>query len=447
MNAKLFVTSISGDQVLSEKRDAVFEPDTYGQELNIVNLYPQMQYQQISGFGGAITAAVCSTLENMPKEKAQEIINAYFGPDGIGYRAIRTHIDSCDFSQAPYCAITDASDEELTTFSLDYDEKHMIPWIKAACQAAGEDLPVMLSPWSPPAFMKTNGSRTGGGHLKKEYYPVWARYLCRYIQAYRRLGIQVTSMTVQNEPNAAQAWDSCLFTSDEEREFLSNYLYPSLQSAGLGDIEIYIWDHNKERLFDRAAEVIDPVTNSMIAGLAFHWYTGDHFDALRIVREAFPDKKLVFSEGCIEYSRFDKNQLANAEMYAHDMIGNLAAGMNLFLDWNICLDENGGPNYVGNYCEAPIICNTREGRLEYKLSFHYISHFSKHIRPSAHRIATTNFSSLLETVAFKNPDDTLAVVLLNRTEKKIPVVLRLNGNLCRMELAGGSIATAIIESL
>ena len=172
----------------------------------------------------------------------------------------------------------------------------------------------------------------------------------------------------------------------------------------MSDIQIYIWDHNKERMVDRACKVIDDSTADMVSGIAFHWYSGDHFDAVRIVSELFPDKHLVFSEGCIEYSRFDTNQLRNAQMYGHDMIGNFAAGMDGFIDWNICLNEHGGPNYVGNYCEAPIICDTENKVLYDKLSFHYISHFSSYIQPKARHIATTIYSNEIEQVAFSNPD-------------------------------------------
>ena len=446
MKAALYTTAFDGQTPTFRESSVKFRPDEGGRELGLVNLYPDMQYQEISFFGGAITDAVGATLERLPRERAQEVIDAYFGPKGIGYRAIRTHIDSCDFATDQYAAVTDPEDHSLRTFSLSRDEQRIIPWIKAAYAAAGEALPVMLSPWSPPAFMKTNSSRSGGGRLKKEYYPLWARYLCRYIKEYRARGINVTALSVQNEPNATQTWDSCLYTPEEEREFLAEHLYPRLRRAGLGDVEVYVWDHNKERLFDRALAEIDRQTDHMIAGLAFHWYSGDHFDALRLVREKFPKKKLMFSEGCIEYSRFDKNQLANAQMYAHDMLGNLNAGMNAFLDWNIALDEEGGPNHVGNFCEAPIICDTGTGEVEYKLSFYYISHFSRFVRPGARRVATTNFSDRLEVAAFRNPDDTLAVVFLNRTGETYSVALRLDGHILPIELEGNSIATAVIQT-
>lgn len=445
MKATLYQTLYTEDEAHTSQASLAFRPDEGGRELGLVNLYPDIQYQEIAFFGGAITDAVGATLEQLPRERAREVIDAYFGPKGIGYRAIRTHIDSCDFSTDQYAAVSDPADTTLQSFSIKRDEQRILPWIRAAYDSAGEALPVMLSPWSPPAFMKTNGCRSGGGRLKKECYTLWARYLCRYIKEYRDRGINVTALSVQNEPNATQTWDSCLYTPEEEREFLAGHLYPQLHRAGLGDVAVYIWDHNKERLFDRASAEIDQHTDPMIAGLAFHWYSGDHFDALRLVREKFPQKKLMFSEGCIEYSRFDKNQLANAQMYAHDMLGNLNAGMNAFLDWNIALNEEGGPNHVGNFCEAPVICDTRTGTVEYKLSFYYISHFSRFVCPGAKRVATTNFSDRLEVAAFRNPDDTLAVVFLNRTEEKYSVALRLDGHILPIELNGNAIATAIIQ--
>lgn len=446
MKATQYTTMFNGKKAMTARK--MLEPclDDGKQEKYLINLYPEVHYQTVSFFGGAITDAVGATLEQLPEAQAQQIIDAYFGSEGLGYRAIRTHIDSCDFSTNQYSAVVDPVDSEFLTFSIERDKKRIIPWIKRAYSAAGRDLPVMLSPWSPLAFMKTNGSRSGGGRLRKEYYPLWAKYLCRYISEYRDSGIRVEALSIQNEPNATQTWDSCLFTAEEEKEFLSEYLYPQLCQAGLRDLDIYIWDHNKERLFDRARAEIDSDTDHMIAGLAFHWYSGDHFDALRLVREHYPEKKLIFSEGCIEYSIFDKNQLVNAQMYAHDMLGNFNAGMNSFLDWNIALDENGGPNYVGNYCEAPVICDTKTGEIEFKLSFDYIGHFSRFIRPGACRIATTNFSDRLEVGAFKNPDGKLAIILLNRTLEAFSLFIRLEGMLLPVKLDGNTISTVMIQT-
>jgi glucosylceramidase len=182
----------------------------------------------------------------------------------------------------------------------------------------------------------------------------------------------------------------------------------------------------------------------MVDGVAFHWYSGDHFEAITLTHEAFPEKELIFTEGCVEYSRFSADQLKNAQMYAHDIMGNLNAGMTGFIDWNIFLDEKGGPNHVGNYCDAPIMVNTQTGELMVKLSYDYIGHFSKYIEPGAKRIGLSKYSSELEVTAFKNPKGSLVLVALNRTYKKMPVVIRVNSELIEFELPESSIATALL---
>ena len=441
------VTTFEKDGRLAEyTAELASVPDEQGQELHLVNLYPQVRYQTFLGFGGAITEAVGLVLQALPPETARQVLNSYYGPSGIGYSLVRTHLDSCDFSRENYCAIED-EDTDFSTFSLRHDERNIIPYILMAEELAGKKLPLMLSPWSPPAFMKTNGSRNGGGKLRLEYADLWARYICKYIHEYRRRGVQVTRLSIQNEPNAAQTWDSCLYSAQEERDFLIKHLHPTLVENGLGDLEVFVWDHNKERMFERTAQCITTETDRMVAGVAFHWYSGDHFDAVRLVRECFPNKLLMFSEGCIEYSRFDKTQaLKNAQMYAHDMIGNLNAGMNLFIDWNIALNEEGGPNHVGNFCEAPVICDTRTGQINYKPSFYYIAHFSRHIKEHARRIATTCYSEKMEVTAFENPDSTIAVILLNRTTEKLPATLRLEGELFYVPCPPCSISTIVIKS-
>lgn len=446
MPATIVTTLFSDGTARETTEEASFRPDRDDREKDLINLYPEVAYQQIDAFGGAITEAVGVTLRKMKPELARKVVDAYFGKDGIGYKIIRTHLDSCDFSLRNYSAVEKPDDPDFSTFSLAHDEENIIPFIRMAYRAAGEDLPVMLSPWSPPAFMKTNRSRNGGGKLRRDCYSAWADYLCRYIREYRARGINVKLLSVQNEPNATQTWDSCRYSAGEERDFIRNALAPALSRAGLGDIELYIWDHNKERVFERAREVITPETDSAVRGVAFHWYSGDHFEALRMVRERFPDKKLLFSEGCIEYNRSGRDaQLKNAQMYAHDMIGNLNAGMNTFVDWNIVLDENGGPNHAGNFCDAPMIFRTAEQRLDVNLSFRYIRHFSGYIRPGARRIGFSRYTDRLEVTAFQNPDRTVAVVLLNRSNGDLPAVLRLDGRLLELSAARDSISTVLIR--
>jgi glucosylceramidase len=444
MSLKLITTTYENDikNTFESKKEFVADK---GVEMKVVNIYPEMEYQTFDGFGGAITEAAGHTFSLMSDDNQMRILEAYFGENGIRYNLVRTHIDSCDFSVGQYAAISDPEDSEFKTFTLERDEQYILPFLEKAEQTAGKKLSVMLSPWSPPAFMKTNGQRTFGGSLKPEYRGMWAEYICHYIKEYRAKGHSIDMLTIQNEPNATQTWDSCLYTAEQEKEFLRDFLYPALVKNGLEDIEVSIWDHNKERMFERASTIIDEETDKMVQGVAFHWYTGEHFDAIKLVSEKFPNKKLIFTEGCVEYSRFSEaGQLANAQMYAYDIIGNINAGMNAFIDWNILLNKEGGPNHVGNFCDAPIMCDTENDIVQEKLSYTYIGHFSRYIEPGAKRIASTKYTDKLSVVAMKNPDGTIVTVLLNRAEEDVPVALRLAGQVTEFTVPAGSIVTGII---
>ena len=403
---KRFTTCWQDEKPVFDVQDAPLVRDDQ-QENTILNLYPEMRFQTILGFGGAFTEAAGSVLEQMPLQAQTEILQAYYGQDGLRYTMARTHIDSCDFSLGNHCTVTDPSDTEFVTMNFAREERYILPYLLRAQQMAGAGIRVLLAPWSPPAFMKTNNDRNGGGSLKPEYYAKWAKYLAKYLTAMQQRGVTVYMVSAQNEPKAAQKWDSCVYTAQEEGEFVRDHLAPALKAAGL-DTGITLWDHNKERLFDRSQSILrDSGTNAAVAGIAFHWYSGDHFEAIALTRLAHPDKLLFFTEGCVEYSRFSAGQLRNAQMYAHDMIGNLNAGMNAFLDWNLVLDQQGGPNHLSNYCDAPIMCDTNAGTYALKLSYRYIGHFSRYLQTGAVRIGKTCYTDTLETCAFQNPDGSL----------------------------------------
>ncbi|SHO50495.1 glycoside hydrolase family 30 protein [Anaerocolumna xylanovorans] len=423
----------------------IFEPDS-GIENHVVNLYPDVRYQTFEGFGGAITDSAGYVYSKMNSEQKKQVMDTYFGKKELCYGKVRIHLDSCDFSVSQYEAVSDPEDTGLQTFDLSRMKEYLIPLLEDAAKTLGKVPEILVSPWSPPAFMKTNGERSHGGKLKSEYKKLWAEYICRYITELRKLGFDVLGMTLQNEPNAVQTWDSCIYDGEEEKEFLRDYMYPALEKNELTGIDIYIWDHNKERVFERACQVIDQDTDRMITGVAFHWYSGDHFEALDLLRERFPGKKLILSEACIEYSKYgSEGYLANAQKYAHDIIGNINNGMNAFYDWNILLDETGGPNHAGNLCDAPFLYNAEKQELIERNTLSYIRHFSHYIQQGATRIAYTKYTDRLEVTAMANPDGKLVLVLLNRSEEKLPVVIRLKGKYVSFEMEKESIATGMIE--
>lgn len=444
MKITKIITAYDGlNAIISEETTKMLPDDGTG--FDVVNLYPQMRYQKITGFGGAITESAGFVFSKMDAQQKKVFLNAYFADDGSGYSLARVSLDSCDFSLGHYTAMDDPDDTALASFSIHQDEQYVIPLIKAAQNTCGYPIGLVLSPWSPPAFMKTTNKRNEGGSLKPEYRQLWANYVCRYIKEYQKRGLTVKYLTVQNEPEAAQKWDSCVYTAEEEKSFLRDYLYPSLQKSGLDDIKLLIWDHNKEKVFERACAIIDDETDKMVDGIAFHWYSGDHFEGLTLLKDKFPEKELVFTEGCVEYGAFkDTAHLQHAQKYAHDILGNLNAGMSTFVDWNILLDEKGGPNHVGNFCDAPILFNTKYGTLQKNLSYHYIRHFSRYIKPGAHRIGMTRYTDRVEVTAFENVDHSIVSVLLNRTEQPCLIALRVLGEIYKFELPVCSICTVVI---
>lgn len=419
--------------------------DDIGIENEVVNLYPEIEKQRLEGFGGAITDAAGYVYAQMNQDQKNRMLDMYFSDKGLDYSLVRIPMDSCDFSTHMYSAMEDEKDIELETFSFYDTEKYIIPLLEDAQKRSNKSLKIMLSTWSPPKFMKTNNSRIGGGKLKEEYQKIWAKYFCKYIKEFQKRGYQIERVSIQNEPNAVQKWDSCVYTSEEEKNFLRDYLYPTFEEYSLYDIEIFIWDHNKERMFERAREVIDQDTDCMITGVAFHWYSGDHFEALDLVREYYPNKKLILSESCLEFSKYDRLlEEENAAKLAHDMIGNLNHGMVAFYDWNILLDENGGPNHVKNFCDAPYLFDTKEKHLIERKILKYYWHFAHFIKSGAVRIAHTVYTEKLEVTAWKNPDNTIAVIILNRTKDALTCFLRIQGKSAKIMIDSASITSGLI---
>lgn len=444
MLLELFTTTYENKErrVTNEQREFVQDAE---RENELINVYPAMRYQTMEGFGGAITDSAGYMYSLLNEGQKKELASNYFHPERMKYGFARIPIDSCDFSLGHYEADADPADKEFKEFSFERVEKYILPLLDAAEREHGGKLDIMLTPWSPPAAMKTNGERNHGGKLLPEYRAHWAQYICRYIEEYRNRGYHVTKLTLQNEPKAVQTWDSCVFTAEEEKEFLRDYMWPALCEHGLDDIEIYLWDHNKERAFEWAQTIIDEETDPMIAGIAFHWYSGDHFEALRMIHECFPNKKLLLSEACIEFSKFAaEDGLNNAQKYAHDMIGNLNEGMNTFLDWNLILDQEGGPNHVDNFCDAPYLYNAQTHELKERNILDYLWHFTHFIEPGAVRIGLTRYTDELEVTAFSSKGR-IIVVILNRTDHRIPAYLRIGDECVRVDAKPKSISTGVVR--
>lgn len=402
------------------------------------------KYQTILGFGGAFTEAAAYTLARMGGVQRQEVIEKYFDPDnGLGYSIGRVHIHSCDFSLGNYTYVDDG-DELLKSFSIEHDTKLIIPLIKEAEAQRGEKLKILASPWSPPSWMKSNNEMNNGGYLLPKYYQTWAKYFVKFIQEYIKVGIPIWGVSVQNEPEAVQIWDSCIFTEAEERDFIKNYLGPELEAAGLSDVKIVINDHNRDIIVKRAKKVLeDPEASKYVWGTGFHWYVSEEFSNVGRVHDMFPDKHLLFTEGCQE-GGVQLGEWFTGERYGRNMIGDLNNWCEGYLDWNITLDETGGPNHVGNFCDAPVICDTVSGKVHYNSSFYYIGHFSKYIKPGAVRIFSDCSHMEIYMTAFENPDGSKITVIMNEGESGHRISLDVGSGYVNDFIDSHSIVTYII---
>ncbi|CAA9194814.1 glycoside hydrolase family 30 protein [Flavobacterium collinsii] len=411
---------------------------------------PSKKFQTFMGIGGAITDASAEVFAKLSKEKQTEFLNAYYDKEkGIGYSLLRTTIQSSDFSSGSYSYIKE-EDKDLKTFSIDHDKQYRIPLIKQAIKTAGGKLTTYAAPWSPNAFMKSNKDVLKGGTLLPEYYQTWANFYVKFIKAYEKEGIPIWGTSTQNEPMAVQKWESCIYTAEEERDFIKNFLGPTLKKEQLSKVKIIAWDHNRDLMNYRANVIYtDPEASKYVWGMGFHWYENwsggaSMFDNVAKVNEAYPNKGLLFTEGCVEKFDAKKYQFwGNGERYGISIINDFNNGTAGWTDWNILLDQNGGPNHVGNFCFSPIHADTTTGELIYTPSYYYIGHFSKFIHLNAVRVSSAVSRSALLSTSFLNADGTMATVVMNQTDKDVTYNLIIAAEQAVVKIPAHAIQTLV----
>ena len=396
-------------------------------------------------FGGALTESSGWVLGQLPPAKRAEVINRYFGADGIGYTLARTHINSCDFSLGSWSLDNTAGDTALAHFSLEPMRAWVLPLVHDAMRAAGPgNFHLLACPWSPPSWMKSNGHMAQGGTLRPEYAQTWANFFVEFI---RRMDseehIPVWALTVQNEPMASQRWESCLFTAASERDFVRDHLGPALSQAGLESVHLLVLDHNRDLIDDWTKTILaDPGAARHVWGTAVHWYVSQDFAAESRAHAAFPDKALLFTEGCCEGGG-ELGSWQHGESYAHSIINDFNNWICGWIDWNIVLDQEGGPNHVGNFCDAPVIVDTERGEIRYQSAFYYIGQFSRFVKPGAMRIASSASPGRTESVAFRNPNGSIVLVVLNSTDSSVSFSVRAGQAMCRTVLPAHAIQTLV----
>ena len=386
----------------------------------ILNKKPDVQitvdtntkYQKILGFGGALTDAACISfnyLNNLNKEK---YLKSYFSKEGLNYNLLRYPLGSCDFSTHNYHYL---DKDDINTLSVVCD-KDRIDMYKQISRYQ-KDLVVFASPWSPPAFMKTNGEMNHGGKLKEEYYDLYSKMLLKSVSLLKEQGLNIKVLNIQNEPLATQVWDSCIYSGLEEAKLLAKHLIPNNQ---MNDLSFGIWDHNRDVLRERIKETFtSDLKVEQVDYLCYHWYSGKDFEQLDYIHEQYPSLHLVMTEGCVELLP-DKNHpvgdFSHAEKYIHQMINDFNHYCEGYIDWNLSLDNRGGPNHVGNFCEAPIMIDEK-GNMKFMYSYYAIAHFAKFVEPGAYRLNSSVNNDDIEVVSFENPCKNLVIIIYNKSER------------------------------
>jgi len=447
---KVYETSESGNKLTK------IETFQTSDDSVIITLKPEQTLQTISGFGGAFTESSAYLLNKLSKKNRDTILKAYFSREGANYSLTRTHMNSCDFSLTNYSYTPVEGDKNLEHFTIEEDKDDLIPMIKDALAISEDGFNIFASPWTAAPWMKDNNHWVGG-KLLPEYYDTWALFFSKYLEAYKAEGIDIWGFTVENEPHGnGNNWESMHYSPKEMTDFVQHHLGPKLEADGYGDKIILGYDQNRAGLKEWVDEMFrDEASSQYFDGTAIHWYesTYDYFpEALQYAHSKAPNKYLIETEGCIDSqvpvwkddawywkkeatdwgwdwaSEEDKHlhpKYAPVNRYARDIIGCLNNWVDGWVDWNMVLDRQGGPNWFKNWCIAPVIVDPDADTVYFTPLYYTMAHFSKYIRPNAKVIALDNTDADLMVTAAKNLDGSIALVLFNEGDvaKSFKVVL------------------------
>lgn len=467
---EVYETSASGNR-LKQLTEFVIKDKDKGK----IKLFPDTTFQTISGFGGAFTESSAYLLNQLSRKNRSKILQAYFGNDGAQYSLTRTHMNSCDFSLNNYSYASVEGDVNLEHFSIEEDRNDLIPMIKDAMAISQEGFKIIASPWTASPWMKDN-KHWVGGKLLPEYYPTWALFFSKYIETYKKEGIDIWGFTVENEPHGnGNNWESMLFSPQEMTDFVQNHLGPKLEADGYGDKIILGYDQNRAGLKEWVDVMYkDEASSKYYDGTAIHWYesTFDYFpEALQYAHSKAPNKYLIQTEACVDaevpkwqddawywseeatdwgwdWAAEDQKYLHPKYVpvfrYAKDIIGCLNNWVDGWIDWNMVLDREGGPNWKENWCVAPVIVDPERDEVYFTPIYHTMVHFSKYIRPESKIIAVENLENDLMVTAAKNPDGSIAVVVFNQEPVSKVFSLELNGLTKDIIISEKAIQTIVI---
>jgi glucosylceramidase len=406
----------------------------------VVTVDSTQTYQTVDGFGYALTGGSAYLINRLPAAQKSTLLQELFGKgeNSIGISYLRISIGASDLN-ADVFSYDDMpagqTDINLANFSLSKDTIDVIPLLKEIL-LINPDIKIMGSPWSPPVWMKDNGS-TIGGSLLPQYYNVYAQYFVKYIQAMKAKGITVNTITPQNEPQHGGNNPSMVLSATQEADFIKNNLGLAFQTAGI-TAKIIIWDHNCDNPGYPIAIMNDVSARQYIDGSAFHLYAGN-ISALSSVHSLYPDKNLYFTE---QWTGANESFAGNLKWHLKNVIiGSIQNWSKVALEWNLANDGGYNPHTPGGCteCKGAI---TLDGAINRNVSYYIIAHASKFVPPGSIRIGSNNAGTIYD-VAFQTPDGKKVLIAVNDGNMESGFNIKFNGKWATATLPAGGVATYV----
>ena len=405
----------------------------------VVSVFSEQKFQSILGFGAAFTDGCCSLFHALSPEARKELFHSLFSPEEMNLSVCRTAIGACDNAATVYSFDDGEPDPDLKRFSIEHDRAYILPVLREA-RAANPNLFLFGSPWSPPGWMKDNGSMLGGC-MRHTYMPSYAKYFVKFLQAYEAEGVPVQAITVQNEVDADQQglMPACFWPQDYEADFVSTHLGPEFERSGVKS-KIWIIDHNYN-LWGRAiAELETPGVRKYTNAVAWHGYSGEP-EFMSRVHNRFPDIEMYWTEGSPDHD--DPEYLKCWAVWGQKITTILSNHCRCVTAWTFATDERGKPN-VGPYALGGLVTIDSKTKAIYRSGQYWaMRHFSPFVYRHAFRVQSAGGAKDLYHCAFENPDGSLVVVLTNPGGART-CQLQIRKQVANLELSPNSITTAVV---
>jgi glucosylceramidase len=399
----------SGEERFAPASPATWTPSSAAPGADHIQLNPDLKFQEILGFGGALTDATCYMFNQLAPPVREQLFHEMFHPSEMGLNVNRVCVGSSDYSRKVYSFDDGEPDPQLTRFSIEHDREYILPMLRQARQA-NREMFLFSSPWSPPGWMKFNGSMLGGS-MRSYYFAVYAQYYLKFLQAYAAEGAPLQALTTQNEVDTDQdgKMPACLWPQEYEIQFLRDHLGPLLESTGT-PTKIWILDHNYN-LWGRVMDSLeDEKLQKYVNGVAWHGYVGTP-DMMSRVHDAFPEVEMHWTEGGPSYKEPD--YLTDWCRWGCTFSGILRNWCSSITSWNLALDEQGRPNVGPFFCGGVVTINSQTKEITRSGQYWALAHYSRVVRRGARRFDSQSTAVDLHHVGLQNPDGSHVLVVSN----------------------------------